>query len=301
MDEKHLVKLLGIVKACLLAVLICAGLKVVVSRLHLDPALDPGAARGEPRATDTQGTLPQTLSPPDYAAIVQRNLFAAADRADSSPAAPPLPQTLDSMAPAEELGLRLVGTIAGGPVASRAIIQNTKGNVTKSYRIGDTVTSATVEAIQRDAVVLRYQGRPLVVKLCPGKTENREQKTEEGRQNTQNAGLVAEGRSRPSSGADASSSASSRGGYVAEVLRKATIEPYVKNNRAEGLRITGLENLPMAPALGLKNGDIVQSVNGQPLTSKQKAFQVLMKARTQSKVNMQLLRDGRSTELSFHL
>jgi general secretion pathway protein C len=301
MNEKHLVKLLWIVKACLLAVLIYAGLEVVVSRLHLDTTLDSGTARGELRATDTQGTVPQTLSPPDYAAIVQRNLFATADRADSSPATPPPPQTLDSTVPAEELGLRLVGTIAGGPTASRAIIQNTKGNVTKSYRIGDTVISATVEAIQRDAVILQYRGRPLVVKLCPGTTENRGQKVEDGRQKTPDAGLMAEGRSGPAAGADASSSASSRVGSMAEVFRKATIEPYVKNNRAEGLRITGLENLPMAQMLGLQNGDIVQSVNGQPLTSKQKAFQVLMKARTQSKVDMQLLRDGRSTELSFHL
>jgi len=37
------------------------------------------------------------------------------------------------------------------------------------------------------------------------------------------------------------------------------------------------------------------------LTSKQKAFQVLMKAKTQSKVNLQLLRDGKSKELSFDL
>ena len=301
MDKKHLVKLLWIVKACLLAVLIYAGLKVVVSCLHLDTALDPDTARGEQRATDAQGTLPQTLSPSDYAAIVQRNLFATADRADSSPATPPPPQTLDSVVPAEELGLRLVGTIAGGPTASRAIIQDTKSNATGSYRIGDAVASATVEAIQRDAVILQYRGRPLVVKLCPGKTENREQKTEEGRQKTQDAGLMAKGQSRPSSGVDASSSASSHAGSVAEVFRKVTMEPYVKDNRAEGLKITGLENLPMAQALGLQNGDVVQSVNGQPLTSKQKAFQVLMKARTQSKMDMQLLRDGRSTKLSFHL
>ncbi len=53
--------------------------------------------------------------------------------------------------------------------------------------------------------------------------------------------------------------------------------------------------------IGLRNGDVVQSVNGQQLTSKQKAFQVLMKAKTQSKIDIQLLRDGQSRNLSFDL
>jgi len=75
----------------------------------------------------------------------------------------------------------------------------------------------------------------------------------------------------------------------------------VNNDRTEGLKITGLESFPMAQALGLQNGDVVQSVNGQQLTSKQKAFQVLMKAKTQSKIDFQLLRDGKSKNLSFNL
>ncbi len=89
--------------------------------------------------------------------------------------------------------------------------------------------------------------------------------------------------------------------YVAEVFRKATIEPYVKNDRIEGLRITGLDKIPMAELFGLQDGDVIRKVNGQQLTSKQKAFQVLMKARTQPKVDIELLRNGKSKGLSFGL
>jgi type II secretory pathway component PulC len=86
-----------------------------------------------------------------------------------------------------------------------------------------------------------------------------------------------------------------------DILHKATIEPYVRNGQTEGLQLTGLENIPMADMIGLRSGDVVQSVNGQQLTSKQKAFQVLMKAKTQSKIDIQLLRDGQSRNLSFDL
>lgn len=88
---------------------------------------------------------------------------------------------------------------------------------------------------------------------------------------------------------------------MTDIFRRATIEPYVKDGQTEGLRLSGLENIPMAEMLGLRNGDIVQSVNGQQLTSKQKAFQVLMKAKTQSSIDVQLLRDGQSKNLSFKL
>jgi type II secretion system protein C len=153
---------------------------------------------------------------------------------------------------------------------------------------------ATVETVRRGEVVLRYQGRSLVLKQCSGTTADKGQKAEA-------ATPKVESRGQPSPVARAASSESSRAGYMSEVFRKATIEPYVKNDRTEGLRITGLDKIPLAEAFGFKNGDIVQTVNGQQLTSKQKAFQVLQKARTQSKVNIQILRDGKRKELSFDL
>ena len=303
MDEKRFVKVLWIAKAALVAVLLYVGFEVVTSRVHLGDVFDPGAASGKLRVADRQAAPTETHSPSDYTAIVQRNLFT-----DAGQAANPQPDTnrapaVESLPAADELGLKLVGAIAGGPAASRAVIQNTKSNTTASYRIGDTIASATrngaagptVEAIRRDAVILRYQGQPAVLKLCAGTpTAGNEQKTAE-------TGPKADSGSQPAPVAKSSSSASSGGGYVSEIFRKATIEPYVRNDRTEGLRITGLDKIPLAEAFGFKDGDVVQVVNGQQLTSKQKAFQILQKAKTQSKVNIRILRDGKSKDLSFNL
>jgi general secretion pathway protein C len=307
MNEKRFIAILWTAKAALFAILLYAGFGVVAGRLHLGAMFDPGTASGEQQATDGQLAVRQESPPSDYTAIVQRNLFAGANNVDSSRAASNRSGALDSTASAEELGWRLVGTIAGGPAASRAILQNTKSNATGSYRIGDTIASpasgtagATVEIIQRDAVVLRYRGQDLTLKLRAGTTADHPPKTAgaPGQEDPRQAGPP---------GVEASASTKTqtaplpRGRSVAEVFRQATLEPYVKDHRTEGLRITGLENIPMAELLGLRNGDIVRSVNGQQLTSKQKAFQVLMKAKTQSKVDLQLLRDGANKNLSFDL
>jgi len=294
MDEKRFVKILWIAKAVLVVVLLYVGIAVVTNRGHLGAMLDPDTASGELRATDQHAAPAETHSPADYSAIVQRNLFADADRAAiQQPDAKRAP-AVEPVASADALGLKLVGAIAGGPAASRAIIQNTKTNKTDSYRIGDTVASATVEAIQREAVVLRYQGRSLVLKQSSGTTAGKEQKTAE-------AGPKADSTSQPAAVAKPASSESDQAGYMSEIFRKATIEPYVKNNRTEGLRITGLDQIPLAGMFGFKNGDVVQAVNGQQLTSKQKAFQVLQKARTQPRINIRILRDGQSKDLSFDL
>jgi type II secretion system protein C len=319
MDEKHIVKLLWVVRACLLAVLAYAGFEVVATHLHLGRILGPDTACGDQFAANKQAAPPVTRTPSDYTAIIERNLFVGTDNVGNSQSVLNPSQTLGSLASAEELGLRLVGTIAGGPAASRAIIQDTKSNTTGVYKTGDAVAclvgspntqtrraetphidaapqaGVTVEAIHRDAVILHHEGRSLVLRLCAGTgADNKSNSSKDKPQRAKDAYAASPANAQPQPRLDRAES-------VAEIFRKAKIEPYVKGNRTEGLRITGMENIPMAQVLGLQNGDVVQSVNGQPLTSKQKAFQILMKAKTQSKVDIQLLRDGKNKELSFNL
>jgi len=85
------------------------------------------------------------------------------------------------------------------------------------------------------------------------------------------------------------------------MLTKAVIEPYAVDGQVEGLKITGLENMRGAEDLGLKNGDIIRTVNGHRLTGKQKAYQIFKKARSQAAMDIELLRDNETKTLSFSL
>jgi type II secretion system protein C len=290
MNEKRFVKLLWVVKASLVVVLVYAGFEVVTAHLHLGSVLNnPDAACGDEPVADEQAAAPKVHSPSDYSGIVQRNLFTGAD--GTGPIDRSHSPALDSMASAEELGLKLVGAIAGGPAASRAIIQDIKNNTISPYRIGDVVASATIESIQRDAVILSHQGRQLVLQLHTGTSGG---KSTTGKEEKQTAAAAA-----PVKAAVPRLSTQAR--YIEEVFRKVKIETCTKDNQTLGLKISGLEKVPLAELFGLKNGDVIQSINGQQLTSKQKAFQVLMKAKTQSKVDIQLLRNGKSKDLSFDI
>jgi len=89
--------------------------------------------------------------------------------------------------------------------------------------------------------------------------------------------------------------------YIEAVLKNAVIEPYHINGQIEGLRITGLDKILAARDLLLKSGDIIRVVNGQLLSSKKRAFKIFKRARNRPIMEIELLRDGKSVTLLYHL
>jgi len=88
---------------------------------------------------------------------------------------------------------------------------------------------------------------------------------------------------------------------IETILKKVIIEPHLVNGQTEGLRITGLERIPLASELLLSSGDIIRAINGQTLTSKQGAYKIFKRARTQPTIRIDLLRDGETKALLFKL
>ncbi|MBW8039946.1 MAG: hypothetical protein FVQ85_08115 [Planctomycetes bacterium] len=88
---------------------------------------------------------------------------------------------------------------------------------------------------------------------------------------------------------------------IETVLKKAAIESYYINGQIEGLRISGLDKILVAKELLLKSGDIIRVVNGQPLSSKIRAYKIFKKARKLSTMKIELLRDGKSQTLLYYL
>ena len=86
---------------------------------------------------------------------------------------------------------------------------------------------------------------------------------------------------------------------VEAILKNAVIEPYHNNGQIEGLRITGLDRIPVARDLLLKSGDIIRAVNGHPLNSKRQAYEIFKRARTQPTMIVDLLQDGEAKTLLF--
>ncbi len=304
---KH--KALLIIKVALVLILCYVVITTVLMPQHTGEIFEPSSAVGTENITAVEPTSFPDIPVEDYSAIVEQDIFGSSSRTDKSLLGD------NGVGPVlsaeEELGIALLGTVAGSPEISRAIIKDIKTNELSLYKTGDTVatpslrgsSTAHIESIERDVVVLLHQGQRKILEL--GTRESAARHPVDKRHDADNAqGALSRNAAQAVETNPPAKSQSTVGDKLSDIeimLTKAVIEHYAIDGQVEGLRITGLENISGAEDLGLKNGDIIRTVNGHRLTSKQKAYQIFKKARSQGAMNIELLRDNETKTLSFSL
>lgn len=279
--EFYIRKALFASKLALAAILVFMVVKLFLpygSSLELPPSPLSGDEGLPPRLTDSAAAF-------DYSRIIERNIFGG-PKGTSHVSSLGIFESAELKSTDEQLGLSLLGTIAGAPEVSRAIIKNVRTSIVGLYKIGDAVAQTTVEVIDRDGVVLNHQGQRRRLYF-----------------NTANAApsSLLE-RAQPQSFAEPAvaqpPAAMSGASQIEMILDSAVMRPRIVNNSIDGLVLSGLNDVPAARNLGLKDGDIIRRVNSQLLTSKQQAFQVLMKARGQHSATIDIMRDSRNTTIT---
>lgn len=233
------------------------------------------------------------MSSQDYTEIVERNPF---DQSGQTAGSGQWSSTARYSSISEELGLALSGTISGNPEVARAIIKDLQTGVPDLYKIDETVAGARVESIEEDTVVLVIHGQRTVLKL---NMVNSDINNSAQFSSDQTSDKILEAAKTELLTNKANPNVQTKTGRVEALLNNAVIEPYFADGQAEGLQITGLENISIAKDIGIKNRDVIRSVNGHILTNKQKAYQVLKKAATQTAIDIELLRDNKTKKLSF--
>jgi type II secretion system protein C len=295
--ELYVRKALGLSKLALAIVLLFVVVKAVILPLRGTTPLGPASVSGAEDINPVEVTKLTDASVEDYSAIFERNIFGNPELSFN---ANMYSQGYFAGGPGQSAGqypgLALLGTIAGSPVISRAIIKDLKTNTVGLYRVGDTVATARIETIEKDGVVLLDggQGKTLSLWTSESKQNNSEHNSAHSSNNTDKS-LRADSIVVPQPAAQAEQTG------IDATLRKAVIQPVSVNGQTEGLMITGVEDTAVAKKLGLKDGDVVRVVNGQRLTTKQQAYQIFKKARSQASVDLELLRENQSKTLSFPL
>ena len=240
------------------------------------------------------------LLPSKYKIIMERNIFGslglspAKENQRREKTEPPI-SIIKSQ-------LRLLATVAGDEELACAVIENLKSKIQDIYKTGDIIGGVQIERIERNKVVVLYRDQHEVLnlnimcKILDPVGKDKEPVIAQKQNATKSVKVV----SPFERGID-------KRAFITQVpgievfLEKMEVAPYIINGQQEGLTITDLGDLSMARYFGLENGDVIQNVNGQVLTDKQKAFQVLKKARSQSSLSVQLLRNQHKMDLSFEI
>jgi len=296
-DRIHKRKTFLVIKLALLLILVFVVVRTVQVPQRTGGAFAPSSAIGAKNITAVEPASPPETSLQGYSTIVERNLFGCtASESQTNESVQDDKGAEQAPAAKEKLSVVLLGTVAGSPEISRAIIKDLETNMLNLCRTGDTVATAYVESIEKDAVVLLHQGQRTRLNLGAG--ESRRHDADSAEPAFAKSGTQARKARRP---AKARNAVADRLRDTVVMLPKAVITPYDVDGQVEGLRITGLEEVKHLEELGLRNGDVIRAVNGHRLTSKQKAYQISKKARSQAVVNIELLRDNKIRTLSFRL
>lgn len=295
----HIRRLFLVTKSALVLVLLFMVFKTVMTSQQPRRILGPTTAVGTENIVQVRQTDPENVSADDYSAIVEKDIFGTGESlrgqddgllADSAAS--------QALSAEDQLGLALLGTVSGSPTVARAVVKQAKGGAIGVHRTGDTIAGASVESIEKDAVFLKYNGRRMVLRRHTGWSAGSDDGVREAApQHTEDSAMAMRSLSVRQVPLDDRAGT----GPVETLLGKAVIEPYVVNGQTAGLRLTGLKDIPAAKNLGLREGDVITVVNGQQLTGRQKAFQILKKARAQPTVSMELLRGNKTKRISFGL
>ena len=197
---------------------------------------------------------------------------------------------------------RLCATVAGDNQIACAVIEDLKSKVQDIYRCGEIIEGARIERIDRNKIILFYGGQLEVLNLHVAREVLAPiEKVKEPVMAQKQDAIELVDDILPFEGGINNRAFTKQVPAIEVFLEKIEVAPNIINGQQEELSITGLDDLSMAGYFGFENGDIIQTINGQMLTGKQKAFQVLKKARSQSSLNVQLLRDQHKVDLSFEI
>lgn len=234
----------------------------------VQPALSSGPSRASPGAATV-----------NFQTIVDAHLFGEAG-AEPPPIADP---TID--APDTRLNLKLRGTFAAGDESiSHAIIADGSGKDAVFFIKDSLPGGAVLHEVYPDRVILNRAGTLETLRLP---------RTSESLGKTQTASRRPSGNMRPDSMQQGMQQPPSS---FTDILRP---QPYMPNGELKGYRVYPGRDRRRFAALGLRPGDLVTDINGQPLNNLQSGMEVFKNLSNSDQLTVTIERNGSPLQLTL--
>jgi len=291
MDTLSTKRLFLLVDLVLIALAVYLGVqgiyRVVASRLD---TLPPTSTAQSASVAIQQADLPPYS---EYRAIAQRNLFktvTGSEKANEDVVLDNLEET--------ELKLKLWGTFASdAPERSFAIIEDENKREQNVYKIDDTIQNATVKMILAEKVVLSVSGSDEVLQL--------QKRT--GSSSTSLGRTTAYVRSTAATSSVQTTRISLRRSQVenamenlSDLMTQVTVN-YQNKDGVEGLSLSNIKPNSIFRRMGLRNGDVLVAVEGQPLTNADQALQLYENLKSSDSASVEINRRGRSRIIQYRI
>jgi general secretion pathway protein C len=258
----------------------------------LDSRLAPTSVK-EREAIRVSKKVAAELKPlQDYAIITERNLFGGSSQGLSEVQAEKV--DIEGMPVAvKSLGLKLVGTVvANKPEESSAIIEDLTSRKQEVYREGDEVKNTRIKRILRHNVIINTGRRDEVLTMLP------EESTERSSAPT-----------RPTRGRPAPSNTSSiqldreelesQMADLNELMQQVRIRPFMEGRNPAGFLVSNIKPGSLFSKMGLRNGDVIQGVNGESITTPDQAIELYESLMEGGSIDLDIKRGRRTQKLQY--
>ena len=253
-----------------------------------------------PKAAQKRIAGPSPASPAEdlsaYAPILEKGLFGKATEGKLTP----MTQAAAEKSPAatSQKDLLLLGTAVGSFRETFALIAKLSTKEERVFRLGDKVFDiGPLVAVRKEVAEVLSAGQR--IKIMSPSASAEEEKAAPPAQN-------------PAAGSLASQVGA--GSYVVDqralnaaldnigqAMTDARLLPSVKDGKVEGFRISEVKPAGVFGMVGIKNGDVLQKINDFPIDSPEKAIQSFVTLKGQSRIKLDIVRDGKPSTLTYDI
>ncbi|MCI5071575.1 PDZ domain-containing protein [bacterium] len=230
--------------------------------------------------------------------ICERNIFDSAKRtACTEEVAVNEPQFNPNAAPVKsDINAQLLGTMVLTGSSSYASITVNGESKSKTYKVGQTFAGeATIYEIQRNKVFFNRKGKREYIEVAKLPQFSRGPARSSRPSSPSSAGIKRDGDKITLSRSKVESTLND----LNKILQDARMVPSYNNGKVTGFKIFAIRRGSIFDQLGLKNGDEIQRINGTQVDSLEKALPMLQMVKTESNVDIDMVRRGSKKTLDI--
>jgi len=228
-----------------------------------------------------------------YQSVMDRNIFGSSDKIAEGVTA----EDIEDLEPTS-LKIALLGTVTGSSQNTYAVIEETNKRKQGLFKVGDSIQDAVIKMILRGKVVVRVENRDeiLTMEETAAPSSGTEDKRAVSRPPRRSRGTDrTTGRNVTVSRSEVEASLNN----INQLLTQARVRPHFKDGKPDGLSISRIKKDSFFSKLGLRDGDIIQSIDDKNIESPDDIMDLYKRLQSGSSVGIQVDRRGQRQTMNY--
>lgn len=234
-----------------------------------------------------------------YALIAERNIFNSEARKKKPAGKKPPEPSAPGKSP---LDVILLGTATGAPGDSFAVLYDPATREQDLYQIDDFVKDeARIVEIDRDRVLLQRGDDREVLEILEPDESIHSKRRRRGRAPVRKGGNTGVRRLSATTFAISEERVEKSLENINRLMTQIRVVPSFQDGRADGFKVFAIKPRSIFAQVGLRNGDIIRSVNDRPISDPARAFKLLQDLRDERDMTVEISRRGRPLTLNYEI